>query len=153
MEHNARRELNAYVFVERWTLTPAPEGQPLKAVVVIKNFGETPAYRLRISPGLVLGSEEQIPSAQSGSGSVLGALGPGATYEVTMREKVTAADMEKVSAGRLKLFVFGRVEYEDAFKNTGRWMTFRVMAAGPPAGPELWKLISCEQGNDSDPPE
>jgi hypothetical protein len=30
-------------------------------------------------------------------------------------------------------------------------MTSRVKAAGPTAGPELWKLISCEQGNDSDP--
>ena len=51
-----------------------------------------------------------------------------------------------ISAGRAGVFMYGRLTYQDAFKNP--WVTnFRYVYTGPWGGKQ--KLTACKEGNDA----
>jgi hypothetical protein len=155
MELTARRELKAYVFVAGHALQQPGIGFPtrLKVTLAVRNFGKTPAYRLRVDVRVFVAAHFGQQEAQITH--PVGTLGPDASFSVdAFCENVTEQQLQQVINDQLKVFVFGRVDYEDAFGNNGRWMTFRLMTVGSAGGREPWtKLVACEEGNDSDPPE
>jgi hypothetical protein len=145
-QQTVRRRLKAYVFVADHSFEHRAE---FRANVIIRNFGQTPAYRFHMSLDTVISKEFSEP-AESEEPPALGTLGPGAPFTAGASVRMSTSDYQAIQAGRLRLYVFGKVTYEDAFGNANRWMTFRLMTR---TGPNWAKLISCPDGNDSDPPE
>ncbi|HXQ00993.1 MAG TPA: hypothetical protein VN845_13135 [Solirubrobacteraceae bacterium] len=143
-QQTARRQLKAYVFVAGHGVK---YDRALEASIIVKNFGQTPAYKLRVSiRTLIGGTGEFRESAVSEMPPTVGTLGPGATFGAAVRVDISTEELQTIQAGFQRLFVYGKVTFEDAFGNAGRWTTFRLMTQSP-----TWtQLVSCAEGNDSD---
>lgn len=154
MARTARRELKAYVFVETqeiaWSGSAPPGESVAVAKVFLKNYGQTPAYGLRVLLDVVTQPEFK-PREPAAPLQPAGTLGPGATFKTEVQFRMPDARHADLREGRTKLFVYGRVEYEDAFKEP-RWLNYRLMSAAA-MGQDWRQLVSCAEGNESDPPE
>jgi hypothetical protein len=116
----------------------------LRAMLKMQNGGQTPAYRVRGEGGIKSGAvfentwiEETKPFAENSM------LIPNAefAYRLFFTDFTTS-----VEDGH-RLFVFGRIEYVDAFDKS-RWTNFRFTVGGDlAAGPA--QLHPCEDGNDA----
>lgn len=145
----AKAQLRAYVHVSNAWIEW--DGDIPIAHVVIKNFGQTPAYD-------VVGAT----IAADGEGndftdfSVDGPLSKdnwGPQLEITKNVRLSDFDQflaMKARGGLHDIFVWGRIDYRDAFKNPC-WTEFRFQMGGPvPGKPDIYVLNSCPEGNRCD---
>jgi hypothetical protein len=145
-EDTAERQLRAYVGVTSGnvTLELADHSPRLRAMLKMQNAGQTPAYKLGglggIKTGVVFEDawlQQTTPFAQNSM------LIPNAefAYRLFLTEFTAPTD------GFDHTFVFGRIEYVDAFGKP-RWTDFRFTVGGDlMAGPA--QLHRCENGNDA----
>lgn len=110
----------ARVSVKSMRLLPLEVGKPATAVVVIENFGKTPASQLAILHTLMLTREalnqdprEELPQAKPRSGVLMSSE----TVDVTSISNRTIGDDElaALNLGTLHMYVFGKLEYVDIF--------------------------------------
>jgi len=151
----AERELRAYVFVKDARIEGVTAGDSPVATVPLKNSGQTPAYKVRVSVQQELRAAfVEMPAFEESK--VLGHLAPGAVLTV-MAPSVGSLDRSEyagLDSGDFTLFVYGVVHYIDAFK-VPHWTRFRVMVGGP-AGLRAERpdgslaLVSCAEGNETD---
>lgn len=120
----ARRQLRAYLFLEKVTLRcePIPNSHPI-AKASIKNFGQTPAREVRSWMRIkVLGRDEPPPVCERGKEFVEPqrpdklAIPPG-DY---MRQQFDAFTLKEehilgLNKRDLTIYVYGRIDYVDAF--------------------------------------
>lgn len=154
---NSRRELRAYLFVDSITLGVADKG-PNKGfpggIIVIKNFGQTPAYRV-LHYGvidLVESSAPLLSQIPETLGNVsASAIPPGANITGVrgIGRKLTFAEIRRVRKGELTFVARGRIEYNDAFERK-RWTTYHYFYSGiwPPL-PQMLMSIAND-GNEND---
>ena len=131
---------------------PAKVDEPF-CVLVCKNAGQTPAYNVRVYAQLsVIEPKNEstliVPPLQAGMYSVLGP-NVGMRSPRSLNRNLTAGEIADIRTGMKAIYLFGRIEYRDAFKKN-RFTTFRMMYSG------VWPLTApaglnfALQGNEAD---
>jgi hypothetical protein len=160
---NGRRQLRAYVTVKSgslWEGTTLTPPQPARtnvpgAALWIENGGQTPAYKVRswINIAVIFKRDEnngalnvpRIPEEYSNT------LGPGVGFSksIWFDRPLAANEITDIAAGARAIYVYGRVEYRDAFGKK-RFTDFRLHYNGqfPPVPDAI--LFFGERGNDAD---
>jgi hypothetical protein len=128
--------------------------------LVLKNHGQTPAYRVRHVCEIVIApvsneSRMFVPPGLNDPGFV---LGPDATSSMAkwLNRPITPQEQAAIVGGGMAIYVFGRIEYLDAFKKP-RWSTYRLRHCGnawPPivmhsTGPASVAMDFCPDGTDA----
>jgi hypothetical protein len=142
-----KRQLRAYVFVESAIAHSTQSGGWVK--VVIKNFGQTPAYRYTATLDTAIMDPSTVPRfPRPGSGTPGGSLAPSATIKMTKEfPQFTVQDGIAVRQGTKILYVFGQIEYTDAF-NTTRYTRY-CHAWGGHYGSGDGDIAYAEHGNEA----
>jgi hypothetical protein len=159
MQDTAERQLRAYVFVERAQIVNLIDGigRP-EAHVVIKNYGQTPAYELVNIIGLAIDEYPTPPTLnltvnedELVGGKAAMALGPGCESFSIAAPSTAPPVPPEVRAeffnGTRIAFVYGKVRYKDVF-GTERWTEYRLMIGGA-AGVRGNQLVGCDEGNEA----
>ena len=153
-----RAQLRAYVFVSGAKIVHGIEDNNIvEAFVEIKNSGQTPAYKLTVVNGIVLGPyppPQSLPLAVPDKDylSLVRTrmdLGPGdKTFPVTRAGRpLTLEDKANLVAGAMAVWVYGEIRYRDAFCRK-QWTKYRLIIGGP-FGVSGGELIGCEEGNEA----
>lgn len=157
----AQRQLRAYVGPDTADLVsgsvvnppnPARADEP-GAVLICKNTGQTPAYKVRIHAQVAViepksESSLVVPQLQAGQYSTLGTNVVSRNLPVLGRN-LTAQEIADIHKGVRAIYLYGRVEYLDTF-NKRRFTAFRLFYTGawPLTGPA--GMTFAAQGNDAD---
>jgi len=150
-----QRQLRAYVLPERvgfLASDPANPNIPCVAIV-IKNSGQTPAYKLVswMKLAVIPRAEEYIglpvPQMEERSPMTIGAQGE---FHKTcaLDRPLTANEITDIGDGTRAIYVYGKMVYQDTFKKA-RFTDFRLHYVGayPPPGDTLF--FFSERGNDA----
>lgn len=148
---STRQQLRAYLLVESAARLGEHSDHP-EFQVVVRNFGQTPAYGVRtwiaLTPG-ERGGHATLPGPEQGMVEASdAALGPGGTFELGKRYEVDwdPERYDEFLSGRIAMYVYGEVSYRDAFRKR-RYTRFRAMY-----GAEHFRtggLSIAARGNDS----
>jgi hypothetical protein len=142
------RQMRAYMHVRVSVETQADH---FRISLVGKNHGQTPAYRVMArcswSDQMTDTDHSLMPERSRGS------LGPGEELHMTALtnaapypgESLTEEQCVAIRTGATCLYVYGRIDYVDAF-NKPRWTTFRHRLERKPEG---LRLTVASDGNDS----
>lgn len=127
---HARQELRAYVFLRDVQLMNSDD--TIEVTVYVKNFGKTPAYHFRLVCTLTLAESDTItftPNPSPPEYQSISTLAPGAEQECLRRFEKRTSEQEfaLLAAGKLRIFVFGRFDYVDAF-GKARFTNFRYFS-------------------------
>lgn len=147
-----RRELRAYVFPIYAHIRDVRASRPA-FVIDVKNFGQTPAYGLRVKTALQSGSHplttKLVPEVQSSIATAQ--LAPQAALfdEIALTHSLSANEISALAEGSAAIYLFGEIEYLDIYKKK-RWTTFRMRLGGPEGIPTHGRLGYHEEGNDAD---
>jgi hypothetical protein len=148
----AKRELRAYVFPIYAHIRDVRASRPT-FVIDVKNFGQTPAYGLRMNTALQSGShpldKQLVPEIQSSIATAQ--LAPQAALfdEIALNHSLSANEIGALAEGSAAIYLFGEIEYFDIYKKK-RWTTFRMRLGGPEGIPTHGRLGYHEAGNDAD---
>jgi hypothetical protein len=156
-KQTAEQQLRAYVFPTKIGVK-LYIGQVPKYCVLIRNTGQTPAYKLRCIDRFASVNfplQEPLPDTVSSDFSRTN-LGPGHKLEKSGTARrpddtpviFTASALEKLRDGRAAIYVYGIIDFVDAFKRE-RWVKYRYMTGGNVGFQSDGKLVICEQGNDT----
>jgi len=175
MVQNGRRQLRAYVVGELGTVANVANPIPLYAgqvitpagaeitntacgpivYIQIKNCGQTPAYKV-VHWGNICVREfpltSQLPPTPILALKNASVLGPGilSTKYLFLPTPLTAQEISDLRAGTAAIYVYGEVDYQDAFGKK-RFTKYRIMhhvgqgAIGINAG-----LTFADEGNEAD---
>jgi hypothetical protein len=115
---NAHRQLRAYVFPDQANLVWQGTAKPIVVEVVIKNSGQTPAYRLSTATAIVVGDYPlqgdlhvpPMPDAHT-------AVPPGGNYalSIAMDKPLTGDQLRAMQKGTQAIYASGEISYADAF--------------------------------------
>lgn len=146
-KHNAERQLRAYVFIEGIKMTTV--GRIVRADLSLKNFGQTPAYDLVVNIGMSSRGANDVFVPPEPEDIELDKLpvGPGMVISTSNQLEVPADNNELLPAldqGQAVVYVFGRVDYIDAFK-VPRYLIFRQRASKLSNG--AWQAKATPEGN------
>jgi hypothetical protein len=115
---NGRRQLRAYVFPDQANLIWEGTAKPTLAEIMIKNSGQTPAYRLSTVTAVVLGDfplqgDLHVPPMPDNHT----VLPPTASYalSVPMGKPLTDDQLKAIQKGTQAIYAFGEISYVDAF--------------------------------------
>ena len=129
-ENVARNQLRAYVFIDGGSMdltdgktmkysTELPtiqEGVFIRAHLVFKNFGQTPAYEFMVWRQVDVLDAINPRFAEIGKGITKDVIGPGGTSEITAQRPVTPEQYAAIKDGTKFIYCWGRIEYVDAFQ-------------------------------------
>jgi len=163
---NARRQLRAYVNPDSiilWDGTTLTPPQPQRAnvpgiVMQWRNTGETPAKNVvswsRVAVFSPRVEDRYNPPARLDNrfSHTLGRGIPG-SRSVWYRRALTPQQIVDVRTGRLGIYFYGRIEYQDIFGRP-HWTTYKFVyttSVFPPIGGGMFNI--CLSGNDSDDDE
>lgn len=155
---SAERQLRAYINVReakvKWRLDETISRHRFSIAVKVTNAGQTPA---RKATGWIdhksvdIGENpcpfQKLTGHEQPSVTV---YGPGQSTWFAYSPIVFLEDDEEViawSTGRKRLYVWGRVDYEDAFGES-RWTIFRFEMPQEACGPKGGRFRACADGND-----
>src|SRR5215467_11313317 len=128
MVRTARRQLRAYVLVSGTAVTNVAEGDGIpEAQVVIKNFGETPAYNFVNVTGFAgnvypppSSITLTVPESEFSKPIARSVLGPtqqemSTTDWQEKKRPLTRDEKIALAEGRAIIYVYGEIRYVDAF--------------------------------------
>lgn len=135
----AQRELRAYLLLSGSQIIFMPVQQPT-AQVVIKNYGQTPAYKVQQWVGFSVGryplggplrDPRSFEPAYSES-----ILGPGGQQTNTISSQIpfTQAMVDRLGTPEVTIYIYGIILYEDIF-GAAHETKFRLIFGGP-KGPQ-----------------
>ncbi len=150
------RQLRAYVLVSKSELRNLGDGKKTTAEVLLKNFGLTPAYKLKrnISIGFAPFPPNGIifPDPEIGPDhSDLGPSGDVSLGPITSNSVRTESQISDISNGLWAVYVWGVITYVDAFDKlhcTKFRMFYKGDGAPIPAG--SLPLTHASEGNETD---
>jgi hypothetical protein len=137
----AKRQLRAYVSISQTEISNIMSGENLAAKVVIKNFGQTPAYNVVMSVGVDtvrFPLTTALPSPNFRH--KLPNIGPGGerTHRFEGDEPIPVEWRARFEQKTSAVYVYGKIKYRDAFA-ARRFTDFRLYKGGDSgvSGPEL----------------
>jgi hypothetical protein len=139
-KHNSERQLRAYVTVFSGAIQPTthPNGiTTISVQVTLRNSGQTPAFKERSFFLAVVDTPDANPFKfpPNLDDRPVSLIGPNVDTNLDVGGTISAADLQEVMNGTKKIFVWGRVEYMDAFGKQ-RYLVFRDINGawyGPPS--------------------
>jgi hypothetical protein len=146
------QQLRAYVFaglddVEKLFFN---ENGCLGAALIIKNYGQTPAYNLKGCAfigfyKLPLSEILHPPNYSNGS---LGCLAPNQIFRLypTLTTKLSQPEMDAIKTGKIGIYVWGYLEYIDIFK-IHRKTQFKMLSTSTHFDDRV--LTYCSDGNEA----
>ncbi len=115
---NGRRQLRAYVFPDQANLVWQGIAKPTGAEIVLKNSGQTPAYRLSTVAMIAVSDYPlrdnltvlTIPSNHT-------VIPPAGNYaiSVAMEKPLTSEQLKAIQKGTQAVYAYGVIAYADAF--------------------------------------
>jgi len=146
----ARQQLRAYISITKaYAVWPAEEkglSRPVTIAVRFKNSGQTPAHKVTSWMGVDSTTEKFEFPARDASGSVA-VQGPGQTSEMS-RERDIVDQIERWKSGEESLYVWGEIEYVDAFKEK-RLTKFRFVMPKEGMHETGGRFRPCPDGNEA----
>jgi hypothetical protein len=131
-----RAQLRAYAFVESAHIEGVAIGQTPRANVTIKNFGQTPAFRLRQWARMGFQSFPlvgPIPKTAEDTITAERPLAPGGVFHVRLgRREIDSETITALQNGTHAIFIAGEIFYRDIFNR--RHQTNYCLFAGGPIG-------------------
>lgn len=134
-----KRSLRAYISILSAAIQPQnyPNGSTVVVQITIKNSGQTPAYDERsfISVAVAPANANPFTFWPNLDDRPRHILGPNVESTLDNAISISATDLQEVMNGTKKIFVWGRVEYQDVFGQS-RYMIFRDINGawyGPPS--------------------
>jgi len=155
MKSAEQRELRAYVSVESGSITPITGQIQPAAHLILRNTGKTPAYQLTHWAHIVV-DHVNLQVALPGIGPMPAPLptitiGPfgGSTKSVPLGRTITQQEYQDILAGTKVVYVYGIIEYEDAFgeKRHTRYKSMHGVMSGQ-VGVST-DLTFCPDGNEA----
>lgn len=161
MIRSSRRQLRAYVLPEHGSISegnmlnpPQPARANIPGVVMaIKNSGQTPAYNLISWMQITVIQEAHentlvVPPLVDQFPLTLG-VNSSFTKSLWLDRALTPNEIAEIGNGKRGIYVYGRIEYQDAFK-VKRFANFRLRYMGqfPPLPNAIFWF--CASGNDAD---
>jgi hypothetical protein len=145
----AKSELRAYVFISTARIAHLKREAP-HAFIEIKNFGQTPAYRVNHAFKFYISLIGEPPELSFPNNVSSADLGPGQVQPAAliMSKERWAARKPLISNGAATLFVIGRITYRDAF-GEDRSTSYKFKLWHDESGVRDGELICCEDGNYS----
>ena len=149
-----QRQLRAYVSVLTAEIQNLSEGEMVTAVIKIKNFGQTPAYKFRHWQRIIIDKYPfpgRIPYEPDDGIHPSSPLSPGddsngiAIFDVSPMNQTT---INALKAGTNALYVVGTIKYDDIF-GTNHTTIFCLYAGGKT---KMWdgSLAVYSEGNEAD---
>ena len=138
---NGHRQLRAYVFPEQANLVWQGAAKPTAAEIVIKNSGQTPAYRLSSATTIIvrdypLQTDLNDPALPD-SHTVIPPAGS-STVSVAMAQPLSADQLKAIQKGTQAIYTLGVLAYTDAFGDC-RMIRYRLFYTG--AGADLGSKV------------
>lgn len=133
LQNIAKAQLRAYVGIENVKISNTKGAGPAVVSVVIKNSGQTPAYKVATHFSVRWGARNEIdlaPLMQPGGSSDFMSPGDQRETEMEIPRKLLEQILERIDSGTMQLFALGLIEYDDAFGDK-RTTTFRAVAERP----------------------
>jgi hypothetical protein len=131
---NGHRQLRAYIFPDQANLIWQTV-KPMVAEIIIKNSGQTPAYRLSTATAVMVGDNPlqgdlRVPVMLPNHTVVP----PAGNYalSISLAQPLTADQLRGVQKGAQAIYAIGEIAYEDAFGEC-RMTRFRFSYSGPGA--------------------
>lgn len=121
----SKTQLRAYLSINDAIIYQMTGRSDLIIQIKVKNFGQTPAYKVRSSIKSAYAPANVSPydnEVEFGSRSI---VGPTAEIEIQDIRPLTVDKLETVVSGTSRIFVWGTAEYEDAF-GENRFFKFRA---------------------------
>lgn len=133
MKDTAERQLRAYVSIATIEITDLKAGLTPIAHVVVRNYGQTPAYELTSIQGMSMGVswDALTPPSPEPIEVTATSLAPSAIVEqdISAPRPLVADEREALLDGSKTLWVYGEMRYKDAFK-IERFTEFRYQVGG-----------------------
>lgn len=135
---HAELELRAHVMLELAQAVFVKQGTlyPVHVDVKIKNFGRTPAYKVRLVwETKVYDWPVNSALTAEGAGASIDMIAPGSERLQRADEIMRIDEFDAIDGGSDKkpaekaLFLYGRIDYIDAFEQP-RWTTFQIFMGG-----------------------
>jgi hypothetical protein len=148
MIRTARRQLRAYVFIDSTLINGMNAGQTPQVELVIKNFGQTPAYK--VTHWIGVGIDSYPHPVETNTGVHLGpiSLGPNGVIIIKQAAGValTEAQITDILAGTVAIYAVGEIRYVDAFRKK-RLTKFRLFSGATIGRPG--EMATHQSGNDA----
>jgi hypothetical protein len=151
MMETAEHQLRAYVFLEKVELETLVSIQYFTTKISVKNFGQTPALKLRWVHVLAFRRHDDVRGFEITDTGKNVALGPGATfYKITTTSppRVTDEQWSALHDGTGAIYAWGRIDYKDAF-DVDRYTIYRMKADRVNMPDGVPRLNACEEGNEA----
>lgn len=145
---NAERQLRAYVYVDGISVSWA--GRVPEATVVIKNLGQTPAYRTTNVFFIGDGEDNDFTNFEYERPLSRDDLPPGGIRNASVKFESFDTNLTvAATSGLHSIYIWGRIEYTDAF-NQPQWTEYRHRM-GRKSKPEIpvFDMEPCPEGNKS----
>ncbi|MDI1262223.1 MAG: hypothetical protein PS018_03065 [bacterium] len=128
---SSERQLRAYLGFE-WgaVLLDSPAPSQVTAWIRLKNYGSTPAYKVKAWLNFARRPSNDEPFDQIRTAENEGVLEPTGNFNLSATLPNTPAQLQAVVDGSHSVFVWGRVDYVDAFDRP-RFYSFRGRMNGP----------------------
>ncbi len=149
----ARRQLRAYLVTVDSEVKNLEVGRVVRAVVSIKNAGQTPAHDAHtwIGAGLNLWRPPYVLPDPPTTRKSISVIGPGITRHtsVDMAGPLTEQHLRGLIDGSAVIHVCGGMTYRDVF-GRNRKTTFNLFYGGPYGANERGALSNGPNGNEAD---
>lgn len=145
---SSERQLRAYVYIEKTRIEKGPKEWKVK--FTIKNFGQTPAHRVRIKYDILTvdwneaGTAVPVPSEPS---LALGSMGP-VTDFYDLYGSAENATLDEVTDGTKAIYLNGVITYDSVFE-LGLQSPFRYYVGGDMGWDGPGEMCADEEGNDA----
>ena len=152
MRDTAQRQLRAYLCIAGGQMRfPSPDAP--EAEVMIKNFGQTPAYNVRQWIHMWITDHPlraALPEPPQDFKMSVDVLGPGSYSTMLMPKQppVPAASIPLLGTSEGTIFIYGEVRYRDVF-GKDRFTKYRLIYGGQ-AGVHDGRLKPDSEGNEAD---
>jgi hypothetical protein len=134
---NGHRQLRAYVFPEQANLIWQGAAKPTAVEVVIKNSGQTPAYRLSSAAAIIVSDyplqTELHDPVLPDSHTVIPPAG-NSTVSVALQQPLSMDQLKAIQKGTQAIYAIGLLAYTDAFGDC-RMTRYRLFYTGSGAEP------------------
>lgn len=154
MRASSERQLRAYIYMSEVKIHPIIKDRPVKADITIKNFGKTPGYQVKSTLAIQLldnvATPPQIQAVSHDATSSVAVFPPGFDYKSVAlgKDAVMPYNIDNMVAKKQAAFIFGRIDYIDAFGNEcfTEFRVKRVHSDDEPIGAYGSPTV-CENGN------
>ncbi|WP_139350590.1 hypothetical protein [Rhodanobacter sp. B04] len=152
----SQRQLRAYVHISDVSINSIYAEKKVTAQIPIKNFGQTPAYDVRIWVDICAQEISLTPNLSTlihDGTSARGILPPGFDFKVPVSSNgvLPQAVYDEIAASKKAIYIWGRIDYSDTF---GRrcFTKFRLKRTNDGVTPldSFSNLAMCEGGNTTE---